>query len=245
MEGHILSVETMGLRDGPGIRFVVFFAGCRLRCRFCHNPDSWAPGGKDTVTPEELFRRILRFRPYFSRSGGGVTFSGGEPLLQPDFLLRMLSLCKQEGIHTCLDTAGVGVGRYREILSLTDLVLYDVKETDPGRYLALTGTPIAETEAFLAALRACPRPTVVRAVILPGYNDTPDYMAQLRTYIREKLPPVREVELLPYHRMGAYKYAALGMDEPLGDTPPMDPLKTQALARQFFSDFSSEEGVLS
>ena len=129
----------MGTVDGPGIRTVVFLQGCALRCQYCHNPDTWHAQGGQQITPEALVKKLRRFQPYYVRSGGGVTFSGGEPLLQPDFLAECLRLCRAEGIHTCIDTAGVGLGDYDAILQNTDLVLYDVKHEDPAAYQALTG----------------------------------------------------------------------------------------------------------
>ena len=133
MTGYIHSMESMGLVDGPGVRAVVFLQGCPLRCRYCHNPDTQCGGGRP-VEDGTLVRRLLRFRSYFDRSGGGVTFSGGEPLAQPDFLLACLRRLKAEGVHTCLDTSGAGRGIYGEILAHTDLVLYDVKHHEPAGY---------------------------------------------------------------------------------------------------------------
>ena len=126
MTGFLHSIESMGTVDGPGIRTVVFLQGCALRCQYCHNPDTWHAQGGQQITPEALVKKLRRFQPYYVRSGGGVTFSGGEPLLQPDFLAECLRLCRAEGIHTCIDTAGVGLGDYDAILQNTDLVLYDV-----------------------------------------------------------------------------------------------------------------------
>ena len=136
LKGRIHSIETMGLVDGPGIRVVVFMQGCALRCQYCHNPDTWSDKGEDNLelTPEELVNRIVRFRSYFERSGGGVTFSGGDPLRQPEFLKECLKLCKEKGIHTTLDTSGVGAGNYEEILKYTDLVLFDVKHLTAEGY---------------------------------------------------------------------------------------------------------------
>ena len=232
--GHIMSVESMGLVDGPGIRTVVFFQGCALRCRFCHNPDSWDASGGQTVTAGELMRRIIRFRPYFERGGGGVTCSGGEPLLQPDFLRELLGLCRAEGIHTCLDTAGVGCGGYEDILALCDLVLYDVKAMDGAAYRSLCGRDMRETERFLSALRAVGTPTVVRQVVVPGINDNEAYMLRLRRYVSENIPTAERVELLPYHLLGAHKYKALGIEEPLAGTPAMDPALTERWQREIF-----------
>ncbi len=235
MEGRIHSIESMGLVDGPGIRTVVFFQGCALRCKFCHNPDSWSFSSGSEVTTDELLKKILRFRPYFARSGGGVTCSGGEPLLQKDFLIDLLKRCKAENVHTCIDTAGVGVGGYDEILRYTDLVLYDVKAIDPAAYEALCGRKIDETERFQEALKRNGTPVIVRQVVMPDYNDSDEYMQSLAQYIKEKLPTAYKVELLPYHAMGAYKYKTLNLAYPLAELPAMDEKKTKELAEKYFN----------
>ena len=233
-KGRIFSVESMGLVDGPGIRTVVFFRGCALRCRFCHNPESWNAEGEE-IESEELVRRILRFRPYFERSGGGVTASGGEPLLQPDFLLELFSRCKEEGIHTCLDTAGFGdPARFPAILEKTDLVLYDVKAVTPEGYLAMTGKDIAVTEAFQDALRQSGKPAVVRQVVIPGISDSEEYMLSLQQYIKTNIPTAQRVELLPYHKAGIHKYTALGLSDPLCHVPQMDRDETRRLQATYF-----------
>ncbi|MDD4851362.1 MAG: pyruvate formate-lyase-activating protein [Gemmiger sp.] len=236
--GHIHSIESMGLVDGPGIRAVVFLQGCRLRCRFCHNPDTWATTAPEAeaLTPEALIARLKRFAPYFARSGGGITFSGGEPLLQPEFLAAALRLCRAEGLHTCLDTAGVGLAGqdYAPLLALTDLVLYDVKHWRPDAYQALTGHPIAETERFQAALAAAGTPFWVRHVVLPGSTDTDSAMAELKSYLAARLPAPRRVELLPYHRLGVGKYQSLGIPYPLAETPAMDKAACAALQEKWF-----------
>ena len=227
-------MESMGLVDGPGIRTVVFFRGCALRCQFCHNPESWHFEGEEIET-EELIGRILRFRPYFERSGGGVTASGGEPLLQPDFLLELFTRCKEEGIHTCLDTAGFGdASRFPAILEKTDLVLYDVKAVTPEGYLAMTGKDIGTTEAFQAALRDTGTPTVVRQVVIPGISDSEEYMTALGQYIERNIPSAQKVELLPYHRAGVHKYTALGLPDPLCHVPQMDKEETLRLQKTYF-----------
>ena len=171
MTGFLHSIESMGTVDGPGIRTVVFLQGCALRCQYCHNPDTWHAQGGQQITPEALVKKLRRFQPYYARSGGGVTFSGGEPLLQPDFLAECLRLCRAEGIHTCIDTAGVGLGDYDAILQNTDLVLYDVKHEDPAAYQALTGQPIGRTHAFVEAVRRVGVPMWVRHVVVPGVTD--------------------------------------------------------------------------
>ena len=230
----------MGLVDGPGIRTVVFMQGCPLRCKFCHNPDSWNCGEGQKISTEELFAKIQRFRPYFERSGGGVTFSGGEPLLQKDFVLDVLKKCKAAGIHTCLDTSGVGAGDYEEILRYTDLVLYDVKAVDAEGYRNICGGNIAVTEEFQKALRESGTKTVIRQVVVPGINDSDEYMMKLKSYIKEKIPQAKEVELLPYHLMGSHKYKKLGIAEPLAGTPAMDKAKTAELHKKYFEEIREE-----
>ena len=153
VKGKIHSIESMGLVDGPGIRVVVFFQGCKLRCAYCHNPDTWKLSGGIEMTPEELIQKIVRFKPYFDRSGGGVTFSGGDPLIQPEFLLECLKLCKLNGIHTAIDTSGFGNGNYAEILEYTDLVLLDIKHTSSQGYVNLTGKDTKDVNSFLASFK--------------------------------------------------------------------------------------------
>ncbi len=236
MEGRILSFESMGLVDGPGIRAVVFMQGCALRCAFCHNPESWDCGSGQTVTDEEIYAKIQRFRPYFERSGGGVTFSGGEPLLQKDFVLEVFKRCKTAGIHTCLDTAGVGAGDYSELLQYTDLVLYDVKAVDAEGYRKICGGDISVTEKFQKALRESGTETVIRQVVIPGINDSDEYMKKLKIYIKENIPQAKKVELLPYHLMGLHKYKKLGIEPGLAGVPAMDKVRTNELYKQYFEN---------
>ena len=237
MKGRVYSVESMGLVDGPGIRFVVFLQGCAIRCSFCHNPDSRDLCGGEIVESDELMSRILRFRPYFERSGGGVTFSGGEPLLQKDFLIEMLTKCRENGVHTCIDTAGVGAGDYQKILNLCDMVLYDVKAVSMSDYNKICGGDIKETEKFLDVLKRTGTETIVRQVVIPGINNTDDYMVRLKKYIKEKIPHAASVELLPYHRMGSHKYEKLGMREPLEGVPAMDKTEIKMLWEKHFNDW--------
>ena len=238
--GRIRSIEAMGLVDGPGIRTVIFLQGCHLRCKFCHNPESWALGGGEEADVETLFRKILRFRPYFQRSGGGVTFSGGEPLLQPGFLLEMLKRCKEEGIHTCIDTAGVGLGQYDEILRYTDLVLYDVKAITEDAYKQLCGQSIEETERFQRALRKMGTKTIVRQVVIPGWNDHEAYMEGLQQYIERNIPTAVDVELLPYHLLGVHKYKSLGLPEPMPGTEAMNKERVKELQQRYFTRQAKE-----
>lgn len=225
--GRIHSWESMGLVDGPGIRTVIFLQGCRLRCRYCHNPDTWELCGKGTLEPpEEIADRLMRFKPYYG-ADGGVTFSGGEPLLQKEFLTEVLALCKSRGIHTCLDTAGAGCGGYREILKNTDLVLLDVKHYTPEGYKAVTGQSMDAYAEFLETVQSMEIPLWLRHVAVPGLTDGESHLAGLAEYIKG-IRNVKRVELLPYHVLGVPKYHAMGIPYSLEGVPPMD---AGALAR--------------
>ena len=224
IKGKIHSVESMGLVDGPGIRVVVFMQGCTLRCLYCHNPDTWTlDGNKDALdfTPEELVNKISRFRSYFEKSGGGVTFSGGDPLKQPEFLKETLKLCKEAGIHTTLDTSGVGFGDYEEILKYTDLVLYDVKHLTREGYKDMTGIEIDETQKFLGACKKMGTKMWIRQVVVPGKTDSEEYIRELGKFIKT-LNNVEKVELLPYHLLGVSKYETLGIKYRLEGLEAMD-----------------------
>lgn len=233
--GHIHSMESMGLVDGPGIRTVIFFQGCALRCKFCHNPDTWDFSCGELTKPEELVKKICRFKPYF-KNGGGVTFSGGEPLMQPDFLFEVLKLCKAEGIHTCIDTAGYGMGNYDEILSYTDLVLLDIKHINPTNYQEITGQSIDRFNQFLKALNKHQTPIWIRHVVIPGITDRPIHIKQLKDYINN-ISNVQKVELLPYHLLGVNKYEIMKLSYPLSNIPAMDKDKTAKLQQKFFGGY--------
>ena len=243
MKGRIHSIESMGLVDGPGIRSVVFFQGCALRCRFCHNPDSWSFTEGEEIEARDIVSRLTRFRSYYKRSGGGVTFSGGEPLQQPVFLLELLRLCRQAGIHTCLDTAGIGRGDYEEILRYTDLVLYDVKEITPERYEYMTGGRWEEQEPFQKALLKSGVPFWIRHVVVPGMGDSSQHMEALREYIQSRLPGAEKVELLPYHTLGKPKYRTMGIPDPLEGTESMDREKVKQWQKQYFHT-ETEKGMV-
>lgn len=221
VKGRIHSIESMGLVDGPGVRVVVFFQGCALRCKYCHNPDTWAPNMGEEYTAEELVRKIKRFKPYFERSGGGVTFSGGDPLRQPEFLLEVLKLCKENEIHTCLDTAGFGFGEYDEILKYTDLVLYDVKDITREGYKNVTLREMDETISFLEAMKRNNTKMWIRHVVVPGLTDGEEHIKRFNEYIQD-IPNVEKVELLPYHLLGVNKYEGLNIPYPLEGTPEMN-----------------------
>lgn len=236
LKGRIHSVETMGLVDGPGIRVVVFFQGCKLRCLYCHNPDTWSDKGGEEYTVEELLNKIKRFKSYFKTSGGGVTFSGGDPLRQPEFLLELLKECKKEGIHTCIDTSGVGFGDYSEILKYTDLVLYDVKHLTEDGYLDMTGLKIDETNKFLEDLNDSNTKVWIRQVVVPGKTDSEGYMKKLKEFV-DTLDNVEKVELLPYHLLGVNKYESLKLKYRLEGVPAMDKEECKRLKEKYFSEY--------
>ena len=219
--GLIHSMETMGLVDGPGIRVVVFMQGCSLRCKYCHNPDTWEYGVGEKVTPEELVKKIKRYKAYFDTSNGGVTFSGGEPLRQPEFLIEALKLCKKEGIHTCIDTAGSGIGMYDEILKYTDLVLFDVKDITEEGYKNVTLVNIDESLKFIEAMKRNRTKIWLRHVVVPGLTDGEEHIRQFKEFIKE-FDNVEKVELLPYHLLGVNKYEKLNIKYPLEGVEAMD-----------------------
>ena len=226
--GKINSYESMGLVDGPGIRYVVFLQGCALRCQYCHNPDTWLEDKyTEVITPQKLIEKIKRFRPYFGEDGG-VTFSGGEPLLQPKFLLECLKLCKENGIHTALDSAGVGFGNYDRILSLTDLVILDIKAVKEDEYKFITGQSMKRFKVFLDACQRLGTKLWLRQVIVPGINDDKQHMIALRDYIKT-IKNVEKVELLPYKTIGVTKYKALKLHYRLDGVPDMDEKKCKEL----------------
>jgi pyruvate formate lyase activating enzyme len=229
IKGRIHSIESMGLVDGPGIRTVVFFQGCNLRCAYCHNPDTWCMSGGKEYSPEELVNKLIRFKPYFSRSGGGVTFSGGDPLMQPDFLIECLKLCKANGIHTTIDTSGFGLGKYKDILDYTDLVILDIKHVDNKGYISLTGKNRDELMVFLQTLNNSLTPVWIRHVVVPDITDSQEKILQIATFINEHVDNVKKIELLPYHTLGVQKYEKLNIPYRLADVSSMDKEKTSEL----------------
>lgn len=231
MTGSIDSIETLGLVDGPGIRTVVFLNGCMLRCKYCHNPEMQTKG-KDNYTVEELVKKIVRNKPYFKRNSGGVTFSGGEPLLHIDFLIEVCKRLKEEGIHIALDTSGVGYGKYDELLSLVDLVLLDIKHHNPVGYLDLTGKTITESEKFIDSLNKNNKPVWIRQVIVPGIMDNEEYIKGLAQYLK-KINNIEKIEFLPFHHLGFEKYKKLNRPNPFENVPEMDKEKCNELYNKF------------
>lgn len=228
--GNISSIESMGLVDGPGIRYVVFLQGCELRCLYCHNPETWDKTRKrQRMTPEELVKKIVRFKSYFGRTGG-VTFSGGEPLLQPKFLLECLKLCKKEGINTALDTAGVGFGDYDEILLLTDLVILDLKAVSEEDYKKITGQPMIRFKKFLADCQRLNKKLWIRQVIVPGINDNEENIKKIKDFVSQ-LRNVEKVELLPYKTIGVHKYEDLKIKYRLEGVPDMEEERCKELEK--------------
>jgi len=232
-KGRIHSIETMGLVDGPGIRVVVFFQGCALRCLYCHNPDTWTYKGGTEMTSQELVDKVVRFKKYFENSNGGVTLSGGDPLKQPEFLIETLKLFKENGIHTCLDTSGVGNGDYEEILKYTDLVLYDVKHLTEEGYKHITGLEKEETDKFLEVCQKLGTKLWIRQVVVPGLTDSDEYMMKLKNFV-DGLKNVEKVELLPYHLLGVNKYETMGLNYRLKDTKEMDKEVCDKLKEKYF-----------
>ena len=219
IKGSIAQIESMGLVDGPGIRTVVFLNGCKLRCLFCHNPEMFKLGELN-YTKEELFNKIMRNKPYFKKNGG-VTFSGGEPLLQCDFLIEVCKLLKKENIHIALDTAGVGNGNYDEILNLVDLVIFDIKAIDELGYKQMTTNNINESLKFLKKCQELNKKMWLRQVIISGINDTEEYINELAEFIKP-LKNIEKVELLPYHTMAKDKYNKLNLSYKLQNTIDMN-----------------------
>ena len=227
--GNINSFETMGLVDGPGVRFVVFMQGCPLRCAYCHNPEMWnAKEAKIQMTPEELLKKVLRYKVYF-KNDGGVTVSGGEPLLQAKFVEEFFKLCKQNNIHTCLDTSGFGEN-YETLLDYCDLVILDVKELDANKYERLVGKKIEKFKKFLQICQEKGKKMWLRQVIVPNYNDTKESVLKLKEFAKN-LTNIEKIELLPYHDMAKNKYKRLELEYRLKDVPPMDKKKCKDLER--------------
>ncbi len=226
MRGFVHSFESFGMVDGPGIRFVVFMQGCPMRCLYCHNPDTWTVGAGREYSPEEVAREALKYRSYIKN--GGVTVSGGEPLLQAEFVKELFAILKGEGIHTALDTSGITfnpadekcVQRHLDVLAQTDLVLLDIKHIDEAEHKKLTTHSNANPLAFAKLLNQIKKPVWIRHVLVTGITDSDEYLIKLRALL-DGFDNVEKVEVLPYHTMGEVKYEKLGIAYPLkGVQPP-------------------------
>lgn len=219
LTGRLHSIETFGTVDGPGIRVVLFFQGCPLRCAYCHNRDTWEPTGGTPWSLPDLKEFVLRYKPYMDSSGGGVTATGGEPLLQHRFLTQLFRELKAEGVHTALDTSGYhDVDQVLPLLEVTDLVLLDLKAVDPQLHRQLTGRDNGPILRFAEKLAQLGIPIWARHVIVPGLTDSPEELQSLRQVV-DRLGTVQRVELLPYHTMGSYKWEELGYTYPLDGVP--------------------------
>ena len=227
--GLVHSVETFGSVDGPGIRYILFLQGCKLRCRYCHNPDTWRLDSNDIRSADEVLEQAERYRAYWGRDGG-ITVSGGEPLLQLDFLLELFKKAKRRGINTCIDTAGQPFTRrepffsaFEELMRYTDLLLFDIKHIDSGEHKKLTGQPNENILDCLRYLSNINKPVWIRHVLVEGFTDNDEYLRRTRDFI-DTLKNVERVEVLPYHEMGVYKWERLGLKYSLGGTnpPPQD-----------------------
>lgn len=224
-KGFVHSVESFGSVDGPGIRFLIFLQGCPMRCQFCHNPDSWKTGIGEERTADELLDQAERFRAYWG-DNGGITVSGGEALLQIDFLLELFEKAKQRGIGTCLDTSAQLFTRkspffekFERLMELTDTVLLDIKHIDDEEHRKLTrhsNSNILDCARYLSEID---KPVWIRHVLIPGITDKDEYLVRLRDFL-STLHNIERIEVLPYHTLGVYKYEKLGIDYPLKDVQP-------------------------
>ncbi|MEU9580396.1 pyruvate formate-lyase-activating protein [Streptomyces chilikensis] len=231
--GRVHSWDLSTGVDGPGTRFVLFTSGCPLRCLYCANPDTWRMRDGQERTVDEVMEEIGRYRPFLTTAGGGVTLTGGEPLLQPGFTGAVLRRCKEAGLHTALDTSGLlGARATDEVLADTDLVLLDVKSFDVGAYRRLTGGSLAPTLSFATRLNRLGVRTWIRYVLVPGWTDDPDAVDGLAGFV-SGLDTVDRVDVLPFHKLGAAKYEALGVPFALKDTPPPDPALTERVRGRF------------
>ena len=236
MKGSIDSIETFGLVDGPGIRTVIFLNGCSLRCKFCHNPETWNLKELN-YTSEEIVEKVRRNKPYF-KNGGGVTFSGGEPLLQYDFLVNTCKLLKKEDIHIAIDTAGIGLGDYTELFNTIDMVLLDIKHITRDGYKDVTGTDrFLNFMEFVKELNKTNIEVWIRQVIVPGVNDNTNYIKELSSFIKDNINNVSRVDFLPYHKMGVEKYNKLGIEDPYKDIEAMDKDRCDMLYKEFLEEF--------
>lgn len=220
MKGRIHSMDTFGTVDGPGIRFVLFMQGCALQCQFCHNPDTWDTAGGQQVTVEDILREIEPYLPYYKGSGGGITVTGGEPTLQAPFVTQLFKACKERfGLHTALDSSGFcELSHMHELMAYTDLVLLDLKQMNREKHVALTSQPNDRIVAFAKWLSEHRKPAWIRHVLIPGVTDGQADLQALGEFMGT-LANIEKFELLPYHRMGVYKWQQLGRAYPLEGVP--------------------------
>lgn len=233
LTGRIHSLESFGTVDGPGIRFVTFLQGCPLRCQYCHNPDTWRADApvKYELTPRQLLDEVSRYKSFIAK--GGVTLTGGEPLMQPDFCREFFRLCREAGIHTTLDTAGsVYNEKTLSVLDFTDLVLLDIKALSPDLCRKVCGADGRNTLRFLDELERRGIDVWIRHVVVPGLTDDDALLSELIEYLKP-YNCVRKIEWLPYHTMGVFKYKDLGLAYPLEGVPPLSAERIKAIRKRF------------
>lgn len=228
--GQVHSFQSMGTVDGPGLRYVIFMQGCPLRCIYCHNPDTWSFEGGMSVTPAQVMEQVLRCRPYLA--GGGVTVSGGEPLAQPEFVEELFRLLRAEGIHTALDTSGIGsLDGVNAVLSYTDLVLADVKFTIDQDYKRYCQADFSKVQKFLDLTASMNIPLWIRRVVVPGLNDGLTSVQEMAKFLR-RYDNIKKIELLPFKKLCLEKYENLGLSFPLADVPEMGEEALKELQRE-------------
>ena len=228
MQGYIHSFESMAAVDGEGVRYAVFLSGCPLRCVFCHNPDTWNMSGV-SMSPEELVKKISKYKPYF-KNNGGVTFTGGEPLVQAEFIKETVLLLKEKGINYAIDTSGAAelTDTVKFVLENAQMVLLDLKFPDNESYLKYTGHTMDKTLQMLDFLESIGKPTRIRTVVIPQINDTEEEIQKYIMHIKDK-KCIYKYELLAFHTMGFFKYDELGIENPLKAVPPLDMAKRDSL----------------
>lgn len=235
VRGLVHSVETCGTVDGPGIRYIVFLSGCSLRCKYCHNPDtSFVVRGRE-MSADEVVRDIAQYAGFLRGSGGGVTLSGGDPLFQPEFARAILAGCKELGLHTALDTSGaLGDKVDDEFLALVDLVLLDIKSGDPAIYRRATGGALEPTLDFARRLARLDKKIWLRYVLVPALTDGDENIRRVAEF-SASLGNVERVDVLPFHKIGAFKWKELGLKDPLAETPEPDSAQV-AHAKALFAE---------
>jgi len=235
--GYVHSVETGGMADGPGVRYIIFMSGCPLRCQYCHNPDMFHKKKGKLASSAQLLDDISRYASYLSKSKGGVTLSGGEPMVQPEFVKAVFKGCKEMGIHTALDTSGyLNMKADDDILSLTDLVLLDIKSGIERVHKEVTGRPLKPTLSFAQRLAVKNIPMWLRYVLVPDLTDAPDNIEAVASFAASLDGGIKRIDVLPFHKMGEKKWEHIGLDYKLKDTLP--PTHNQiAAARDIFKKY--------
>lgn len=235
MTGKVHSIQTMGTLDGPGVRFVLFMQGCNLRCKCCHNPDTWSISGGTEYSPCDILNKLIRYREYFGDEGG-ITLSGGEPLLQAEFAYELFKLCHKENINTCLDTSGsIFNDDIKKLLSVTDRVLLDIKYTDDNSYKENVGCSIEPVLKFLLYLDKCNIPTTLRQVIIPGFNDNEENMLKIKEYASHH-KCVDKIELLPFRKICQTKYDNMNLIFPFANINEPD-INTMNKLKELISEY--------